>query len=133
MCVKVNIKRFLPREKGPGFISTPDIIKSFWVTLDRTKRYDNIIKDSIRVSVFNLLPMDANPALHTIFLPENVPIVDLYWLMSIELAPMMLANLLNFVSKLTTKCNIKCIAKQIQSPLTTDTISFFVYNKFAIF
>ena len=76
--MKVNIKRFLPREKGPGFISTPDIIKSVWVTLDKTNRYDNIIKVSISVSVFNLLPVDVNPALHVNFLPEKVPILDLY-------------------------------------------------------
>ena len=55
-------KYFLPKDEGPGFNSTPDIIKSFWVTLDKTNRYDKIIKDSIIVLVFNMglvLPEDG--------------------------------------------------------------------------
>ena len=74
----MNISYFLPRENGPGFNSTPDIINSFWVTLDKTNRYDNIIKDSIRVFVFNLAPKDDFPILQINLFLEKVPILDLY-------------------------------------------------------
>ena len=70
---------FLPREKGPGFNSTPDMINSFWVTLDKTNRYDNIIRDSISPEVFNLsFFADDFPMLHANFFLEKVPILDLY-------------------------------------------------------
>ena len=36
--VDMDIKSFLPREEGPGFVSTPDIIKRFWVTPDNINR-----------------------------------------------------------------------------------------------
>ena len=75
--------------KGPGFNSTPDIISSCCVMLDRTKRYDNIIKHSITVLVCNLFSMDTLLELQNVLLPAKVPILDLYWLMSIELAPML--------------------------------------------
>ena len=58
--VDIAIKNVLPKEKGPGFISTPDIIKSFWVTPDSIKRYENIIKVSIRFFVFSPFPTDAD-------------------------------------------------------------------------
>ena len=74
----MNINYFLPREEGPGFNSTPDIINSFWVTLDKTNRHDNIMKDSIRAFVFNLVPKDAFPILQRDLFPEKVPILDLY-------------------------------------------------------
>ena len=48
------IKYFLPREKGPGFNSTPDMIRSVCVMFDKTNRYDNMIKDSIALIVVNL-------------------------------------------------------------------------------
>ena len=57
--VHILINHFLPRAKGPGFNSTPDIIKSLCVTFDKTNRYDNMIKDSIAVFVFNLFPEDT--------------------------------------------------------------------------
>ena len=80
---------FLPIGKeGPGFNSNPDMIKSFWVTFDKTNRYDNIIKDSRRVFVFNLFSKDAL-LMHGGFFPANVPILDLYWLISIEQEPIM--------------------------------------------
>ena len=44
---------------GPGFNSTPDIIKSICVTLEMTKRYDNIINEFIMVFDFNLFPIYA--------------------------------------------------------------------------
>ena len=64
--------------KGPGFNSTPDIIKSFCVTFDKTNRYDNMIKDSITVFVFNLFPEDTWLVLQVDFFPAKVPILDLY-------------------------------------------------------
>ena len=57
-------KYFLPSDEGPGFNSTPDIIKSFWVTLDMTNRYDNIMKDCIREFVVNLFLKDTFPPPH---------------------------------------------------------------------
>ena len=69
---------FLPRDEGPGFNSTPDIIKSFWVTLDMTNRYDIIMKDCIREFVVNLFLKDTFPLLQVGFCPEKVPILDLY-------------------------------------------------------
>ena len=69
----------LPRGKeGPGFNSTPEIIKSFCVTFDKTSRYDNIIKDSRAVVVFNLFSKDTLLVLDADFVPANVPILDLY-------------------------------------------------------
>ena len=76
--IKLSINDFLPRGNGPGFNSTPDIIKSFWVTLDMTNRYDNIIKDSIRVFVVSLFPKVALPMVQVNFFLEKVPILDLY-------------------------------------------------------
>ena len=72
------IRYFLPREEGPGFNSTPDMIKSFWVTLDNTNRYANMIRDSIMVLVFKFCPKGAFPLLEVDFCPEKVPILDLY-------------------------------------------------------
>ena len=74
----IQINYFLPRVKGPGFNSTPDIIKSFWVTFDKTKRYDNIIKDSITPFDFNALPKGDLILLEVDLLQEKVPILDLY-------------------------------------------------------
>ena len=70
-------KYFLPKDEGPGFNSTPDIINSFWVTLDKTNRYDNIMKDSIRVFVVRLVLEGDVLELHCFF-PGKVPILDLY-------------------------------------------------------
>ena len=78
MNVHIFIKHFLPRLKGPGFNSKPAIIKSFCVTLDKTNRYDNIIKDSIKVFVFSLFPEDTWLLLQIDFFPAKVPILDLY-------------------------------------------------------
>ena len=75
--------------EGPGFNSTPDIINSFCVTFDKTNRYDNMINDSIAVFVFNLFPEDIWLKLHVDFFPGKVPILDLYWPMSIDVDPMM--------------------------------------------
>ena len=85
--MNISIRCFLPKEEGPGFNSTPDMIKSFWVTLDKTNRYANIIKDSIMVLVFKFGLKGTMPLLEVNFCLEKVPILDLYWLMSIE-APM---------------------------------------------
>ena len=63
---------------GPGFSSTPDMIKSICVTFDTTKRYDNIRKEFIMVFGFNLLPMDPLLEPPAIFFPTKVPILDLY-------------------------------------------------------
>ena len=63
---------------GPGFNSTPDIIKSICVTLEMTKRYDNIINEFIMVFDFNLFPTDALLGPQAIFFPTKVPILDLY-------------------------------------------------------
>ena len=66
-------------KKGPGFNSTPEIIKSFSVTFDKTSRYDNIIKDCRAVFVFNLFSKDTFlPVLDADFVPAKVPILDLY-------------------------------------------------------
>ena len=56
----MEIKNFLPREKGPGFISTPDIIKTILVTPDTINRCDNIIKVSSIFLVFNPFANDAD-------------------------------------------------------------------------
>ena len=61
--IKLSINDFLPRGNGPGFNSTPDIIKSFWFTLDMTNRFDNIINEP------NGPPDEP---------PEKAPILDLY-------------------------------------------------------
>ena len=74
----MNINYFLPSAKGPGFNSTPDIINSFWVTLDKTNRYDNKMNDSIREFVFNLVPKDDVPILQINLFPEKVPILERY-------------------------------------------------------
>ena len=58
--VYILTNHFLPEVKGPGFNSTPDIIKRFWVTLDTTNRYDNITKDSITVFVLNSFLKDGS-------------------------------------------------------------------------
>ena len=71
-------KYFLPKDEGPGFNSTPDIINSFWVTLDKTNIYANIMKDSILVLVFKFDLKDAIPLLEVNFCLEKVPILDLY-------------------------------------------------------
>ena len=72
------IKYFITISKGPGFNSTPDIIKSFCVMFDRINRYDNIIKDSIAVFVVITYPKDVFPVLQANFFPAKVPILDLY-------------------------------------------------------
>ena len=72
------IKYSLPTVKGPGFNSTPDIIKSVWVTLDSTNRYDNKTKVAIMLFVFKTFPDEAFPMLQVMFLFENEPILDLY-------------------------------------------------------
>ena len=64
-------------KEGPGFNSNPDIIKSFCVTFDKTNRYDNMMKDSRTVFVFNSFLKDAL-VMHGDFCPANVPILDLY-------------------------------------------------------
>ena len=63
---------------GPGFNSTPDMIKSFCVTVESTKRYDNIRKEFIMVFDFNLFPIDALLELQANFFLTKVPILDLY-------------------------------------------------------
>ena len=78
MNVRIFINHFLPRLKGPGFISNPDIIKSVCVTLDKTNMYDNIMKHSIVEFVFNLFPKLVLLLLHINFLPLKEPILDLY-------------------------------------------------------
>ena len=63
---------FLPMKDGPGFISTPDIIKSICVMLDKTNRYGNKIKD------FVAFTKDALRLLHVNFFPAKIPILAQY-------------------------------------------------------
>ena len=54
------------------------------------------MNDSITVFAFSLTPIDAFRVLEVEAFPAKVPILDLYWQMSIELAPMMATNVIYY-------------------------------------
>ena len=76
--VHMYVEYILPTVKGPGFSSNPDITNNFCVTLAKTNRYDNIIKDSNTVFVFSLFSKVTLLVLNVDFFPAKVPILDLY-------------------------------------------------------